>query len=70
MKIYKSIIDKLRYYLNTYHLRIDICLGITNEGWCTPYINIYKSGTYLTTEFRFLNVYLGIDTTFHKYDDD
>ena len=70
MKIYKSIIDKLRYYLNTYHLRIDICLGITDEGWCTPYINICKSDTWLSIQLRFLNIYLEIDIRFHKYEDD
>ena len=70
MKIYKSIIDKLRYYLITYHLRIDISLGIADEGWCTPYINICKSGTWISIQLRFLNIYLAIDTKFHKYDDD
>ena len=59
----------LRYYLDTYYLRIDISLGIADEGWCTPYINICKSGTWLSIYFRFLNIYLAIDTQFHKYDD-
>lgn len=70
MKIYKLIINKLRYYLNTYHLRIDICLGIADEGWCTPYINICKCGTWLSITFRFLNIYLAFDIQFHKYIDD
>ena len=70
MEIYKLIISKLRYYLNTYHLRIDIGLCIANEGWCTPYINICKSGTWLSIQLRFLNLYLEIDTRFHKYEDD
>lgn len=60
----------LKYYLDTYHLRIDISLGIADEGWCTPYINICKSSTWLSIHFRFLNIYLAIDTQFHKYDDD
>lgn len=60
----------LKYYLDTYHLRIDIGLGITYEGYCTPYINICKSGTWLSIQLRFLNLYLEIDTQFHKYEDD
>ena len=60
----------LRYYLDTYHLRIDIGLGITDEGWCTPYINICKSDTWLSIQLRFLNIYLEIDIRFHKYEDD
>ena len=70
MKIYKLIISKLGYYLDTYHLRIDIGLGITDEGWYTPCINICKSGTWLSIYFRFLHIYLAIDTQFHKYIDD
>ena len=70
MEIYKLIISKLRYYLDTYHLRIDISLGITDEGWCTPYINICKSDTWLSIQLRFLNIYLEIDIRFHKYEDD
>lgn len=70
MKIYKLIINKLRYYLDTYHLRIDIGLGITDEGWCTPYINICKSGTWLSIQLRFLNIYLEIASRFQKYQDD
>ena len=57
----------LRYYLNTYHIRIDIGLGIRYEGWCTPYINICKTGTWLSIQLCFLNLYLEIDTQFHKY---
>ena len=60
----------LKLYIDTYYLRIDIGLGTTDEGWCTPYINICKDYIWLSIQFRFLNVYLGIDTTFHKYDDD
>lgn len=45
MEKLKMIINKFRYYFDNYHLRIDISLGITDEGWCTPYINICKSGT-------------------------
>uniref|UniRef100_A0AAU8MK35 Uncharacterized protein n=1 Tax=Geladintestivirus 6 TaxID=3233138 RepID=A0AAU8MK35_9CAUD len=59
----------LGYYLNTYHLKIDIYLGITDDGWCTPYINIFKNGIWLSIELRFLNIYLEIDTRFHKYQD-
>ena len=64
------MINKLRYYFDTYHLRIDIGLGITDEGWCTPYINIYKSGAWLSIQLRFLNLYLEIYIRFHKYEDD
>ena len=60
----------LGYYLDTYHLRIDIGLGITDEGWYTPCINICKSGTWLSIYFHFLNIYLAIDAQFHKYIDD
>ena len=60
----------LRYYLNTYNLRIDIGLCITDEGWCTPYINICKNDTWLSIQFCFLNIYLEIDIQFHKYEDD
>lgn len=70
MEICKLIINKLGYYLDTYHLRIDIGLGITDEGWCTPYINICKSGTWLSIQLRFLNIYLVFDIQFHKYIDD
>lgn len=67
MEKLKIIINKLRYYLDTYHIRIDIGLGITDEGWCTPYINICKTGIWLSIQFRFLNIYLEIDIQFHKY---
>ena len=70
MEKLKMMINKLRYYLDTYHLRIDIGLGITDEGWCTPYINICKSGTWLSIQLRFLNIYLVFDIQFHKYIDD
>lgn len=60
----------LRYYLDTYYLIIDISLGITDEGWCTPYINIWKSSTWLSIQFRFLNLYLEINNKFQKYEDD
>ena len=70
MKNYKLIINKLKYYLDTYHLRIDIGLGITDEGWCTPYINIWKSSIWLSIQLRFLNLYLEIYIRFHKYEDD
>ena len=60
----------LRYYLDTYHLRIDIGLGITDEGWYTPCINICKSGTWLSIQLRLLNLYLEIDNRFNKYEDD
>lgn len=52
------MINKLRYYLDTYHLRINIGLGITDEGWCTPYINICKSNTWLSIQLRFINIYI------------
>lgn len=64
------MINKLRYYLDTYHLRIDIGLGITDEGWYTPYINICKSNTWLSIQLRFINIYLVFDIQFHKYIDD
>ncbi len=70
MKIYKFIINKLRYYLDTYHLRIDIGLSITDEGLCTPYINICKSDTWLSMQLCFLNLCLEIYIQFHKYIDD
>lgn len=57
----------LRYYLDTYYIRIEIGLGITDEGWCTPYINICKTGMCLSIQLCFLNMYLEIDTQFHKY---
>ena len=63
------MLKALRYYFDTYHLRIDICLGITDEGWCTPYINICKDDTWLSIQFCFLNVYLEIYTRFSKYED-
>ena len=64
------MINKLRYYLDTYHLRIDIGLSITDEGWCTPYINICKSDAWLSIQLCFLNLNLEIYTKFHKYIDD
>lgn len=55
------------YYLDTYHLRIDIGLGISDEGWSTPYISIGKNGVWLSILFRFLNIQLAIDIRFNKY---
>lgn len=69
MEKLKIIINKLRYYLDTYYLRIDVGLGIRDEGWCTPYINICKDGIWLSIQFSFLNVYLEIYTRFSKYED-
>ena len=63
------MINKLKLYLDTYYLRIDVGLGIRDEGWCTPYINVCKDNIWLSIQFCFLNVYLEIYTRFSKYED-
>lgn len=59
----------LKLYLDTYYLRIDVGLGIRDEGWCTPYINVCKDSIWLSIQLNFLNVYLEIYTRFSKYED-
>lgn len=63
------MLKALKLYIDTYYLRTDVGLGTTDEGWCTPYINICKSDIWLSIQFRFLNVYLEIYTRFIKYED-
>lgn len=63
------MLKALKLYLDTYYLRIDIGIGIRDEGWCTPYINICKDGIWLSIQFCFLNMYLEIYTRFSKYED-
>lgn len=63
------MLKALKLYLDIYYLRIDIGLGIRDEGWCTPYINVCKDGIWLSIQLNFLNVYLEIYTRFSKYED-
>lgn len=69
LKKFLSTLKVLKLYIDTYYLRIDVGLGIRDEGWCTPYINICKDGIWLSIQFSFLNVYLEIYTRFSKYED-
>ena len=63
------MLKALKLYIDTYYLRIDVGLGIRDEGLCTPYINVCKDNIWLSIQFHFLNVYLEIYTRFSKYED-
>lgn len=63
------MLKALKLYLDAYYLRIDVGLGIRDEGWCTPYINVCKDSIWLSIQLSFLNVYLEIYTRFSKYED-
>ena len=69
LKKFLSMLKVLKLYIDTYYLRIDIGLGIRDEGWCTPYINVCKDSIWLSIQLSFLNVYLEIYTRFSKYED-
>ena len=69
LKKFLSMLKVLKLYIDTYYLRIDVGLGIRDEGWCTPYINVCKDSIWLSIQLSFLNVYLEIYTRFSKYED-